>query len=117
MQRLFAGTPFDRPPTCERCGRLESECECPPPTIEPVRIAPEKQTARVRLEKRVKGKVVTVVANLSAEGNDLPELAAKLKEKCGSGGTVKDGLVEIQGDHVTTVENALKAIGYKTRRG
>ncbi|SIN76745.1 translation initiation factor 1 (eIF-1/SUI1) [Singulisphaera sp. GP187] len=117
MQRLFAGTPFDRPPTCERCGRLEAECTCPPPILEPVRIAPDKQTARVRLEKRVKGKVVTVVANLSAEGNDLPELAAKLKEKCGSGGTVKDGLVEIQGDHVTTVENALKVLGYRTKRG
>src|SRR4051794_38857585 len=101
MQRLFAGTPFDRPPTCERCGRPESECECPPPTVEPVRIPPETQTARVRLEKRAKGKVVTVVANLPAEGNDLPGLAAHLKAKCGSGGTVKDDLVEIQGDHVT----------------
>lgn len=117
MQRLFAGTPFDRPPTCERCGKLESECECPPPIAEPVRIAPEKQTARVRLEKRAKGKVVTVVANLSAEGNDLPALAANLKVKCGTGGTVKDDLIEIQGDHVATIESALKVIGYKTRRG
>ncbi len=72
-------------PTCERCGKLESERECPPPIKEPVRIAPEKQTARVRLEKRAKGKVVTVAANLSAEGNDLP-LAANLKVKCGTGG-------------------------------
>jgi translation initiation factor 1 len=117
MQRLFAGTPFDRPPTCERCGLLESECQCPPPVVEPVRIAPETQTARVRLEKRARGKVVTVVANLPAEGNDLPGLAAQLKVKCGSGGTVKDGLVEIQGDHVATVESALKAIGYRTKRG
>jgi len=117
MQRLFAGTPFDRPPTCDRCGQLESECSCPPPTPEPVRIAPETQTARIRVEKRAKGKVVTAVTNLPAVGNDLPALAAQLKAKCGSGGTVKDDLIEIQGDHVATVEAVLKSIGYKTKRG
>jgi len=83
---------------------------------EPVRIPPEKQTARLRLEKRAKGKLVTVVANLDPAGNDLPSLAATLKMKCGAGGTVKDGLIELQGDHLATAESALKAIGYKTHR-
>ena len=69
MTRLFAGTPWDRPPTCERCGKLESECTCPPPLVAPVRLAPESQTARLRLEKRPRGKVVTVVANLDPAGN------------------------------------------------
>lgn len=117
MQRLFAGTPWDRPPTCERCGKLESECDCPPPTAEPVRLAPETQTARLRLEKRSKGRVVTVVANLDPDGNDLATLAAHLKECCATGGTVKDGQVELQGDHVGTAESALRALGYKSRRG
>ena len=117
MQRLFAGTPWDRPPTCDRCGLLESECKCPPPVVEPVRIPPEKQTARLKVEKRPKGKVVTVVANLDPEGNDLEGLAAKLKTKCGTGGTLKDGQIELQGDHLATAESALQAIGYKTRRG
>jgi len=85
--------------------------------VEPVRLAPESQTARLRLEKRAKGKVVTVVANLDPDGNDLPALAAQLKAKCGTGGTVKDGLIELQGDHVAVAEGVLKARGYNTRRG
>lgn len=117
MSRLFAGTPWDRPPTCDRCGKLESECACPPPVVEPVRLDPAKQTARIRVEKRPKGKVVTVVANLDPEGNDLPALAAALKSRCGTGGTVKDGKIELQGDHAEVADAALAALGYKTRRG
>lgn len=116
--RLFAGTPWDRPPVCERCGKLESECTCPPPEKTPVRIPPERQTARLRVEKRARGKLVTVVANLDPEGNDLPGLAAQLKARCGAGGTLKDeGTIEIQGDHLATIAAALEALGYKTRRG
>lgn len=117
MGRLFAGTPWDRPPTCERCGKLASECQCPPVVGEPKRIPPESQTARLRLEKRPKGKHVTTVANLDPDGNDLVALAAQLKAKCGTGGTLKDGLIELQGDHMAAAESALQAIGYKTRRG
>jgi translation initiation factor 1 len=117
MQRLFAGTPWDRPPTCERCGKLESECTCPPPVAEPVRLAPETQTARLRLEKRAKGKMMTVVGNLDPEGNDLAALATHLKSKCGVGGTVKEDHIELQGDQVAAVEVALSALGYRTRRG
>jgi len=117
VSRLFAGTPWDRPPACERCGRPESECTCPPPSVEPARLDPASQTARLRLEKRAKGKLVTVVGNLAPDGNDLPGLAAQLKSRCGAGGTVKDGLIELQGDHLRTVEAALNALGYRTRRG
>jgi translation initiation factor 1 len=114
LGRLFAGTPWDRPPRCERCGQLEAECACPPP--EPVRLAPESQTATLRLEKRPRGKVVTVVGGLDPEGNDLAALAASLRSKCGTGGTIKEGLIELQGNHVAAAEAALAAIGYKTKR-
>ncbi len=118
MQRLFAGTPWDRPPACDRCGRPEAECECPPaPPPAPQRLDPATQTARLRVEKRPKGKVVTVVSNLDPGGNDLTALAATLKDRCGTGGTVKDGLIELQGQKVDAAEAALKAIGYKTKRG
>ncbi len=117
MGRLFAGTPWDRPPRCERCGELVTECTCPPSVEEPVRLAPEVQTARLRLEKRPKGKVVTIVADLDPSGNDLEALAATLKSRCGAGGTVKAGRIELQGDHVASAESALSAIGYKTKRG
>jgi translation initiation factor 1 len=117
VTRLFAGTPWDRPPTCDRCGKLESECQCPPSPTEPKRTPPESQTARIRLEKRPRGKVATVVANLDAEGTDLPLLATRLKSACGSGGTVKDGVIEIQGDHVTMVDRILREIGFRTKVG
>ncbi len=117
MQRLFAGTPWDRPPTCERCGKPESDCGCPAlPPAAPVRLAPQDQTARLRLEKRAKGKLVTVVGGLDPEGNDLADLASRLKSRCGAGGTVKDGLIELQGDHLDSADQALKALGYKTSR-
>jgi translation initiation factor 1 len=121
MGRLFARTPWDRPPTCERCGKLEPECTCPPPgaaaVAEPVRIDPGSQTARLRLEKRSRGKLVTLVTNLDPAGNDLAALAAQLKSKCGTGGTVKDAAIELQGDQVATAEQVLQGLGYKTRRG
>ncbi len=116
MTRLFAGTPWDRPPLCERCGQLESECRCPPTVVEPRRLPPESQTARLSMEKRPRGKVVTVISALDPEGNDLPALAAALKASCGTGGTLKDGRIELQGDHLKSVQQALEAIGYKTRR-
>lgn len=116
MQRLFAGTPWDRPPSCERCGRPESECVCPPAAPEPVRLDPAAQTARLRREKRPRGKVVTVIAGLDPAGNDLAALASRLKAHCGAGGTVKDGLVELQGDHLDAAEAALRSFGFQTRR-
>ncbi len=117
MSRLFAGTPWDRPPTCDRCGRIESECSCPPPAPEVKRIPPEQQTARLMTERRPKGKLVTVIAGLDPEGNDLDELGARLKTACGTGGTVKDGRIELQGDHLQAAERTLRAIGYRIRTG
>ena len=75
--RLFEGTEWDRPPVCEQCGELEKDCTCPhPPRL---LTAPEKQTARLNVEKRKKGKVVTVVQGLPAQENDLPALLGQLK--------------------------------------
>lgn len=111
--RLFEGTQFDRPPRCERCGELEENCNCPPPP--PERVPPHKQTARLAVEKRKKGKVVTVVRGLSAEGNDLAALLAQLKNACGAGGAIKDDSLEIQGKHLERIRTLLAGIGYCVR--
>ncbi|MCA9154613.1 MAG: translation initiation factor [Pirellulaceae bacterium] len=111
--RLFAGTQWDQPPRCERCGELEEVCQCPPPPAP--RIPPEKQTARIAVEKRKKGKLVTVVRGLPAEGNDLPELLTKLKNHCGAGGTLKDEELEIQGDQLERVRGCLTQIGFRVK--
>lgn len=117
MGRLFAGTPWDRPPSCDRCGNLESECACPAPVVEPRPLAPEAQTARLRVEKRPKGKVVTVVRGLDPDANDLEALAATLKGRCGTGGTVKQGVLELQGDHLAAAGAALAALGFRVKQG
>jgi translation initiation factor 1 len=113
LARLFEGTQFDIPPKCDRCGKLEAECECP--ALPKTWMAPEKQTARLSIEKRKKGKVVTVVRGLSAEGNDLPALLTLLKNKCGAGGTVEGDEVEIQGEHLERVREILLGLKYKVK--
>ncbi|MDA1166037.1 MAG: translation initiation factor [Planctomycetota bacterium] len=111
--RLFAGTEFDRPPTCESCGELEECCNCPP--VPTAKLDPGKQTARLAVEKRKKGKTVTVVRGLPTEGNDLPELLTRLKSACGAGGTLKDEELEIQGNNLDRVRDELKKIGYRIK--
>jgi translation initiation factor 1 len=68
-------------------------------------------------ERRAKGKLVTVITGLSPDENDLNELAARLKNACGAGGTVKERQIELQGDHLEAAERTLHAIGYKTKAG
>jgi translation initiation factor 1 len=111
--RLFEGTPYDRPPKCDRCGALEADCTCPK-TVS--LLAPEKQVARLAVERRKKGKVVTVIRGLAAAGNDLPGLLTQLKSQCGAGGTIDGETLEIQGDHVERIAAALAEIGYLVRR-
>ncbi len=111
--RLFEGTKWDRPPRCEVCGELEEECTCPPPVAP--KIPPEKQTAQLAIEKRKRGKIVTVVRGLPAEGNDLPALLAELKTACGAGGTIKDDALEIQGKHLDRIREHLTQLGYRTQ--
>ncbi len=120
--RLFAGTPWDTPPRCDRCGLLVEECHCPPlPAPAAPRIPPEKQTARLALEKRAKGKMVTVVRGLPAEGNDLTELLAALKNACGAGGSIQGTAgdppvaLEIQGKHLERVRSVLEGLGYRVK--
>lgn len=66
-----------------------------------------------RSTKGRKGKGVTLVTGLPLENNSLKELAKKLKQKCGTGGTVKNGVIEIQGDHRDLLVESLNTLGYK----
>src|ERR1700744_1856406 len=81
---------------CPNCRRPVRECVCPkgaPGAAKP---------AQVRVGREVKGRAgkgVTVVTGLPLGMADIEALAAHLKKRCGSGGTVRDGVIEIQGDH------------------
>ena len=59
--------------------------------------------------------MVTVISGLAASENDLPALLTDLKTACGAGGTVKDDVLEIQGNHLTRVKAALATIGYRVK--
>lgn len=108
---LFAGTEFDRPPRCEKCEELESECVCPPEAKAVT--SPGSQKLKVFTEKRKRGKMVTVVSGHANEDDVVQSLLTKLKTLCGAGGTLKEGNIEIQGDHVDRVRKSLIEMGYK----
>jgi translation initiation factor 1 len=68
-----------------------------------------------RETKGRKGKGVTIVSGLPLAEDDLKQMASKLKQLCGTGGTVKDGIVEIQGDHRDKLLAFISAQGYKAK--
>ncbi|MDB5388054.1 MAG: translation initiation factor, partial [Planctomycetaceae bacterium] len=113
--RLFAGTQWDREPQCDRCGQPEPQCKCHPLPAAATTTPPNQQTARLSMEKRKKGKLVTVIKGLPATGNDLPALLSKLKTSLGAGGTIEGDEVEIQGEHLDRVRLLLSQMGYKVK--
>ena len=60
--------------------------------------APEEQRIRISLEKRKRGKVVTLAGGLVLQKGDLKDLARALREACGTGGTIRENTIELQGD-------------------
>ena len=79
-------------------------------------LPPEEQMAAIRREKKGRGgKEVTVIYDLQLASGDMKALAKTLKQRCGTGGTIKDGNIEIQGDQRETVAAELQRLGYKTK--
>ena len=74
------------------------------------------QGIRLRLERRASDRVVTAVSGLPGSAAELTALLRALKSACGAGGTVKDRVVELQGDHRDAVEAFLAARGLKSKR-
>jgi translation initiation factor 1 len=71
---------------------------------------------RIRREtKGRKGKGVTTVSGVGLAEAELKTLAKKLKQKCSTGGTVKDGVIEIQGDHRDTLKTELEKLGHNVK--
>lgn len=102
---------------CPFCGHRP--CRCPgakggPPSR--VSLPPEGQTASIRCERKGRGgKTVTVVTGLQLSDKDLADLGQRLRRSCGSGGTVKAGSIEIQGDHRDKVADLLRDEGYRVK--
>jgi translation initiation factor 1 len=78
---------------------------------------PSQQNLRVQASRKGrKGKTVTVISGFQHKPDTLANLAKDLKAQCGSGGTVKDDTIEIQGDHAQKLVELLAAKGYQVKR-
>ena len=76
----------------------------------------QKQIVYIHHESKGRGgKPVSLVKNLSLPKSELKALAKKLKKSCGSGGTVKDNVIEIQGEHRKKIADVLEKLGYKVK--
>ncbi|QEG24387.1 translation initiation factor [Mariniblastus fucicola] len=113
--RLFEGTQWDVPPRCDRCEELESDCKCPPLPPPANVVDPSNQKLKIRVEKRKRGKIVTVIVGL-ANDDARSGLLKELKNLVGSGGTIRDEDLEIQGDHADTLAKSLLERGYQVRQ-
>ena len=101
---------------CPRCEHPVNTCVCDRTTpIDEVERA--KAVVRVSREtKGRKGKGVSLVSGLPLDAKELEALCKRLKKRCGSGGTVKSGVIEIQGDHRDTLVRTLESDGWNVKR-
>jgi len=96
-------------------GRVVTEAELPTPTKK----EPPKTVHTVKVSRETagrRGKGVTVVSELPLTLDQIDALATTLKSKCGTGGTAKDGRIEIQGDQRDRITAELEKLGYKVKR-
>ncbi|MBD0263435.1 MAG: translation initiation factor [Tolypothrix sp. T3-bin4] len=79
-------------------------------------LPPQQQNVRVQATRAGrKGKTVTVITGFQAKPETLADLVKQLKAQCGTGGTVKDNEIEIQGDHKQKILDILIKLGYKAK--
>ncbi len=98
---------------CPNCSRPIDDCNCPR------HLKPPKGDGIVRVGRETKGrkgKGVTIIKGLGLEHDALTKLASKLKSQCGSGGTVKEHDIEIQGEHRDKLVALLSKKGYQVKR-
>ena len=88
---------------CPKCGLPLQACVCE-------EIAKTEQRIHIRTEKKRFGKIVTMVSGI--QGMDLKPLAKSLKQELACGGTVKEKVIELQGDHRKNAKNALVKFGF-----
>lgn len=103
---------------CVACGKPAAQCVCRRKEAAPKAGAP-KPDGIVRVGRETtgrKGKGVTVITGVPLAAEALQKLAKQLKQKCGAGGTVKAGIIEIQGDHRDVLVETLQQQGYTVKR-
>jgi translation initiation factor 1 len=99
---------------CPDCGKALRQCACQAGAKAP--IAGDGAVRVSRQSKGRGGKTVTLVKGLALDAAALAALAKLLRTACGAGGTVKDGVIEVQGDHCATIMAALDKHGYRPKQ-
>jgi translation initiation factor 1 len=105
---------------CPECGSPVSSCTCKKKkdakTVKNVRDFPDDGIIRIiRETKGHGGKTVTIIGNIPFDNSRLKELAKQLKNRCGTGGTIKDNEIIIQGDHRQVIHDELIRQGYRAK--
>ena len=101
---------------CKLCQKPVSECACKKKKSRPRTNI--KYDGIIRIQREVKGrkgKTVTTISAFQLADDELKSLAAQLKRKCGTGGSVKEGIIIIQGDHRDVLLSELKKQGYTAK--
>ena len=97
---------------CPGCRHPVAQCTC-----KQAAVARGDGVVRVSRETKGRGgKAVTVVRGLALPADQLADLGKQLRTSCGSGGTLKDGVIEVQGDHADRVVELLMARGHRVKR-
>jgi len=91
---------------CEVCGLPKELCVCE-------ELVREQQKITIKLDRRRYGKMMTLIEGLNPNEVDLHSLVSKLKSACACGGTVKDGIIELQGDHRVKAKEILEEMGFR----
>ena len=100
---------------CPKCGQLLQKCQC---NNNPANNN-LKGDGIVRIQRETKGrkgKGVTLITGVPLMRDELKSLAKSLKQKCGTGGTIKNGVIEIQGDHRDLLLSLLEDKGWKVKK-
>ena len=101
---------------CAVCGWPQRSCKCSSQNRTVVEPLPTRIVARLRVEKKGRGgKTVTVVSDLPRNDAFLKELGARLKRECGTGGTVTETGIELQGEKRDRVRVILQGLGYTVK--
>ncbi len=104
---------------CPRCERPKAGCVCARVSQAAAEAKAESRDGIVRVGRETKGRKgagVTVVHGVPLGAKELAELAKALKKRCGTGGTVRDGVIELQGEQRDQVMAELERRGYAVRR-
>jgi translation initiation factor 1 len=103
-------------PICPKCKCPQAKCACKKGRSTSAYRDPGDGTIRIQREtKGRKGKAVTAIYGFQEADSDLKKIASTLKNRCGTGGSVKGGVIIIQGDHRETLKAELTKQGYRVK--